>query len=105
MNLIKKNDKVKVTCGKDKGRIGNILKVLGNKVLVKDINFCKKHTKSSKSDVKGGIVNKEMFLDRSNVMHCSKDNTIISRVGIKIIGNDKVRYLKKNGQSISAKVS
>jgi large subunit ribosomal protein L24 len=67
MNL-KKGTQVKIICGKDKGKTGEILEINKklNKVKIKSINMIKKHTKPTKEN-KGGIVSKESFIHRSNV--------------------------------------
>ena len=67
MNL-KKGTQVKIICGKDKGKTGEILEINKklNKVKIKSINMIKKHTKPTKEN-KGGIVSKESFIHQSNV--------------------------------------
>ena len=67
MNL-KKGVQVKVLCGKDKGKTGEILEINRKleKVKVKSINMIKKHTKPTKEN-KGGIISKESFIHLSNV--------------------------------------
>ena len=68
--LLKKDDKVKVLVGKDKGKIGKILKVDRQKdrVLVENINLIKRHSRPSASNRQGGIVETEAPIDRSKVM-------------------------------------
>ena len=55
---VKKDDKVKILAGKDKGKIGKVLKVINkkNRVLVENINIVKRHTKPSAQNRQGGIV-------------------------------------------------
>jgi large subunit ribosomal protein L24 len=67
---IKKDDKVKVIVGKDKGKIGKVLKVDRKKggLLVEKINIVKRHSKPSQQNRQGGIVEKEMPIQWSNVM-------------------------------------
>jgi len=72
---IKKDDKVKVIAGKDTGKIGKVLKVnrKTSRVLVEKINIVKRHSKPSAQNKQGGIVDKEMPIQWSNVMvMCSK---------------------------------
>ena len=66
---IKKGDKVKVIAGDDKGVVGEVVAVLpkSNRVIVEGVNVAKKHEKPSNSNPDGGIVNKEMPIDASNV--------------------------------------
>ena len=66
---IKKGDRVVVLTGKDKGRTGNVLKVLPseNRVVVEGVNMVQRHTRPSQADPQGGIKNKEASLHLSNV--------------------------------------
>ncbi len=67
---IKKDDKVKIIVGKDKGKIGKVLKVDRKKggILVEKINIVKRHSKPTQQNRQGGIVEKEMPIQWSNVM-------------------------------------
>ena len=67
MNL-KKGVQVKILCGKDKGKTGEILEINRRleKVKVKSINMIKRHTKPTKEN-KGGIISKESFIHQSNI--------------------------------------
>ncbi len=72
---LKKDDKVKVIAGKDKGKIGKVLQVnrKKNRVLVENINVVKRHTKPSAQNRQGGIVETEALIHLSNVkLMCSK---------------------------------
>jgi len=72
---IKKDDKVKVTVGKDKGKVGKVLKVIHKKerVLVENVNILKHHQKPSAQNRQGGIIEREAPIHWSNVMlMCSK---------------------------------
>ena len=66
--MIKKGKRVKIICGKDKGKEGEIIEIVkrDNKVKVKGINFIKKHEKTTK-EKKGGIITKENFINISNL--------------------------------------
>ncbi len=78
MANIKRNDKVLVIAGKDKGKAGIVSKVMkgDNKVIVENINVAKKHQKPTQNHQEGGIVEKNMPIDISNVRavcpKCSK---------------------------------
>jgi large subunit ribosomal protein L24 len=67
---IKKNDKVEVIAGKEKGKTGKVLKVLRdkNRVLIEKVNMIKRHTRPSPTTGQGGIVEKEASLHISNVL-------------------------------------
>ena len=67
---IKKDDKVKVIAGRDTGKIGKVLKVDRKKggLLIEKINIVKRHSKPTQQNRQGGIVEKEMPIQWSNVM-------------------------------------
>lgn len=99
---IKKGDTVIVMTGKDKGKTGEVLSVIrkDHKILVKNINIVKRHTKASMQNA-GGIVEKELPIHVSNVMHKDPKTQQPTRVGYKILENGKkIRYAKKSGEPI-----
>ncbi len=104
MLKFKVNDKVKVTSGKDKGREGNIERIIFGSfsAVVPGINEYKKHIKP-RSGQKGGIVPIPRALPFSKIAlvcpSCSKD----TRVGFRTAGKEKVRFCKKCGKEISYK--
>jgi large subunit ribosomal protein L24 len=72
---IRKDDKVKVIAGKDKGKVGKVLKVINkkNRLLVENINIVKRHTKPNAQNRQGGILESEAPIHWSNVMlMCNK---------------------------------
>ncbi|AUJ31320.1 50S ribosomal protein L24 [Liquorilactobacillus nagelii] len=98
--FVKKNDKVKVIAGKDKGKEGTIEKVLPkqHRVIVKGVNLIKKHQKPSNANPNGGIVEVEAAIDASNVMLLDPSNNQPTRVGYKVVDGKKVRVAKKSGE-------
>lgn len=105
MNKIRKGDDVVVITGKDKGRRGQIVRVLDNgKIVVQGVNMVKKHQKPNPAaGAPGGIVEKEMPLDVSNVMLFNPATGKGDRVGIKTLeDNTKVRFFKSNGEVVDA---
>jgi len=103
MKKIRKNDEIVVISGKDKGRRGKVLQVLNNgKVLVQGINIAKKHQKGNpNTGVAGGIVDKELPIDISNVMLFNPTTGTADRVGIRILEDGrKVRFFKSNNQEV-----
>ena len=98
MNKIKTGDTVKVIAGKDKGKDGKVLAVKDGKVLVEGIGMVTKHTKPSMANQQGGIVEKEAWLDVSNVMLVHEGKA--TRVGFKMEGDKKVRFAKATGKVI-----
>jgi large subunit ribosomal protein L24 len=106
MRKIKKGDEVIVTTGKDKGRRGTVLSVTpdASRVLVENINMAKKHTKPNpNAGIEGGIVEKEMPLNISNVMHYNPATEKGDRIGIRTLDDGrKVRYFKSNNEVLDA---
>jgi large subunit ribosomal protein L24 len=105
MNKIRKGDEVIVITGKDKGRRGTVVRVLAeDKVVVENVNLAKKHTKPNpNAGVAGGIVEKEMPIDISNVAIYNPQAGKADRVGIKMLDDGrKVRFFKSNGEVIDA---
>ena len=106
MRKIRKGDEVIVIAGKDKGRRGQVVRVLGDddKVVVQNINMVKRHTKPNpQRGVAGGIVEKEMPLHISNVAMYNAATGKADRVGIRILEDGrKVRFFKSNNDTIDA---
>jgi len=103
MNKIRKGDEVIVITGKDKGRRGTVLKVFPDaRVLVEGVNIAKKHQKPNpNAGVPGGIVDREMPLDVSNVMVFNPKSKKGDRVGFKT-GKDgsKERIFRSSGEAV-----
>ena len=101
---IRKNDKVMIIAGKDKGKIGAVLKVLRKKdaVLIEKMNVAKRHTKGNPYQQRaGGIVEKEMPIDISNVMLVCSACAKPSKVGYRQMEDGKkVRFCKKCNEII-----
>jgi large subunit ribosomal protein L24 len=102
---LKKDDKVKVIAGKDKGKVGKVLKVNGkkNRVLVENINVVKRHTKPNAQNRQGGILESEAPIHWSNVMlMCNKCIEPV-RVKTKTLDDGKkVRICRKCSEIIDA---
>ncbi|WP_309645288.1 50S ribosomal protein L24 [Phenylobacterium sp.] len=99
---IKKGDRVVVLAGKDKGRQGNVLKVLpkDERVVVEGLNMVQRHTRPTQSDPQGGIKNKEAALHVSNVAIVDSKGKP-TRVGFRVEGDKKVRVAKTTGEVIN----
>jgi len=103
MNRIKKGDEIIVIAGKDKGRRGAVLRVFDNgKVLVENVNVVKKHQKPNpNAGIQGGIIEKEMPLQASNVMLFNPITNKGDRVGIKTLEDGRrVRIFKSNNEVV-----
>ena len=101
---IKKNDRVKVIAGKDKGNEGRVLRVLpdAGRAIVEGVNFTKKHTKPNpQRQVKGGILEKEAAIRIENLQVICNDCGKPSRIGRKRLEDGTgVRYCKHCGATL-----
>ena len=98
---LKKGDTVVVISGKDKGQEGEVVQVMptANKVIVNGVNTAKKHSKARKTNQQGGIIDRDMPVDASNVMLVHKGKTV--RVGYQIKDDGtKVRIARPSGEVI-----
>ena len=105
MSKIRKGDTVTVLSGKDKGRQGQVLKVLPTgHVIVENINKSKKHQKpNQQANVPGGIVDKEMPIATSKVAIWNAGAKKADRIGYKTLADGKkVRFFKSNGEMLDA---
>ncbi|MBL4620992.1 MAG: 50S ribosomal protein L24 [Immundisolibacteraceae bacterium] len=105
MKKIKVNDSVIVIAGKDKGKTGLVTKVLEkSRVLVEGINMVKKHQKPNpNANEPGGIINKAMPLQISNIALVNSVTGKADRIGIKTLEDGrKVRFFKSNGEVLDA---
>lgn len=105
MKKIKVNDSVIVIAGKDKGKTGLVTKVLEkSRVLVEGINMVKKHQKPNpNANQPGGIINKAMPLQVSNIALVNSVTGKADRIGIKTLEDGrKVRFFKSNGEVLDA---
>ena len=99
---IKKKDKVIVIAGKNKGLVGEVLKILPEKsrALVRGVNIVKKHTKPTQNNP-GGIIDKESTINISNIAFYDEKTKKASKLGFKILEDGrKVRFEKKSGEVI-----
>jgi large subunit ribosomal protein L24 len=98
---VKKGDKVVVITGRDKGKSGEILRVLReeNRVVVQGINMAQRHQKQSMSQ-EGGIVQKELSIHVSNVALIDPKTEKPTRIGYKMDGERKVRVARRSGEAL-----
>jgi large subunit ribosomal protein L24 len=99
---LKKGDSVVVIAGKDKGKTGEITRVMpkDNKALVGGVNVSIRHTKQTQS-AQGGRIAKDMPIDLSNLALADPKTGEATRVGFRIENGEKVRYAKKSGETIN----
>ena len=101
---VKKGDMVAVISGKNRGATGEILKVMPKelRVVVKGVNVVKRHQKPSATSA-GGIIEKELSIHASNVMHVDPKTKAPTRVFYKTLEDGrKVRVAKKSGEQIDS---
>ena len=99
---IRKGDKVVVITGRDKGRSGEVLRVLRDedRVLVQGVNMIKRHTRPAAGQP-GGIIEKEAAIHISNVAHLDPKSNKPTRVGYKFLEDGrKVRFAKRSGEVV-----
>jgi large subunit ribosomal protein L24 len=100
---VKKGDRVVVITGSDKGKRGEILRVMPDegRVLVSGVNLVKRHTKQS-AKTQGGIISREAPVHVSNVSLLDPKTQKPTKVGYKILGDGtKVRVARKSGETIN----
>lgn len=99
---IKKGDRVVLLAGKDKGKTGDVLRVMpkDRRVLVSGVNMIRRHTRASQAGP-GGIDEREASVHVSNVSHIDPKDDKPTRVGFKFLeGGRKVRFAKRSGEVI-----
>lgn len=105
MNKIRKGDQVIVLTGRDKGKRGTVsLRVNEDHVVVDGVNIVKKHVKPNPmKGTTGGVVDKTMPIDQSNIAIYNPATGKADRVGIKLLADGKkVRVYKSSGDEIKA---
>ena len=99
---IKKGDKVVVLAGRDKGRTGEVLKVMPaeERAVVRGVNLVKRHTRQT-AQTEGGIISKEATIHLSNLAAADPKDGKATRVGFKVLDDGrKVRVAKRSGEMI-----
>jgi large subunit ribosomal protein L24 len=102
LSRIRKNDTVMVIAGKERGKTGKVLRILGekNRIIIERLNVVKRHQKPRGMQQPGGVVEKEASIHLSNVMiMCDRCNAP-ARIGHKREGENKVRTCRRCGESI-----
>jgi large subunit ribosomal protein L24 len=103
MNRIRKGDEVIVIAGKDKGKQGSVLNIMANgRLIVSDVNMAKRHTKPNPNRGQpGGIIEKEMPIDPSNIMLFNPQTKKGDRIGFRFLEDGrKVRYFKSTDEVV-----
>jgi len=97
MSHIRRGDLVVVTKGKDKGKRGKVLKVLGDRVIVEKVMMVKRHSKATQKNPQGGIVEKEGTIHISNVLLWDDKLQRGTRTRIVVDNGEKIRVGVKSG--------
>ena len=99
---IKKGDQVMVITGKDKGKTGEVLRLIpkDNRALVQGVNMVKRHTRPTQASA-GGILEKEASIQVSNLSQIDPKDNKPTRTGVKVLKDGrKVRFAKRSGEVI-----
>ncbi len=98
---IRKGDNVVVIAGRDRGKTGEVLRVLPaeNRAVVRGINLVRRHQRQTPS-VQGGIITKEMPIHLSNISLAEPSDGKPTRIGFRFVEGRKVRYAKRTGDQI-----
>jgi large subunit ribosomal protein L24 len=104
MNRIKKGDRVVVIAGKDKGKLGDVVSIHGDRVVVANINMVKRHTKPNpQAGQPGGVIEREGSIHISNVMLFNPASGKGERIGIKRLEDGrKLRVFRSSGEAVDA---
>ena len=106
MLKIKKSDEVVVIAGRDKGRRGEVLRVMKDgRLMVAGINMVKKHKRPNpNAGEQGGIVEQEAPIQVSNVAIWNHEDERADRVGLRVEDGKKVRFFKSNGKILAVQI-
>ncbi|ASR43845.1 MULTISPECIES: 50S ribosomal protein L24 [unclassified Luteimonas] len=103
-NRIKKGDHVIVIAGKDKGKRGDVVRVVGDKVVVSNVNLVKRHTKPNpQAGQAGGVIEREAPIHASNVMPFNPATGKGERIGTKKLEDGRtLRVFRSSGEALDA---
>ncbi|MCO5163359.1 MAG: 50S ribosomal protein L24 [Mesorhizobium sp.] len=101
MQKIRKGDKVVVLAGKDKGRTGEVIRMMpkDDQAIVRGINMVRRHQRQTQSQ-EGGIISKEAPIHVSNIAVADPKDGKPTRVGFEVKDGKKVRVAKRSGATI-----
>ncbi|MEO8670191.1 MAG: 50S ribosomal protein L24 [Tahibacter sp.] len=104
MNRIRKGDQITVITGKNKGQKGEVLRVVGDRVFVQNMNLVKRHTKPNpQANQPGGIIEREASIHISNIQLVNPASGKGERLGFKVLADGrKVRVFRSTGEVVDA---
>lgn len=99
---IRKGDQVRILAGKDRGAEGTVSAAFPEtgKVIIEGYNVARRHTKGRSAEEPGGIIDKDMPMDASNVAVLSPKDGKPTRIGYSMDGDTKIRVCKRTGEKI-----
>jgi large subunit ribosomal protein L24 len=97
MAHVRRGDLVVVTKGKDKGKRGKILRIVGDRCVVEKVMMVKRHTKPTQKNPQGGIVEKEGTINLSNVALWDEKAGRATRTRVVVENGEKIRVATKGG--------
>ncbi len=99
---LRKGDRVQVLTGKDRGHVGEIMRVLPkqDRVIVEGANVAKRHQRATRATMQGGIIDKDMPIHVSNVAIVCTSCGKHTRIGHRFDGDTKVRVCRKCGKDL-----
>lgn len=97
MAHVRRGDLVVVTKGKDKGKKGKVLRIVGDRVIVEKVMMVKRHTKPTQKNPQGGIIEKEGTVHLSNVLLWDEKLGRGTRTKMVVEGDQKIRVGVKSG--------
>lgn len=92
---IRRDDQVVVIAGNDRGKTGKVIRVKDNRVVVQGVSVRKKHVKPTRT-TKGGIIEREAYIDASNVKVCTPEGTPV-KLSVKVSAKGKRELYYKDG--------
>ena len=103
-NRIKKGDQVIVIAGKDKGKTGDVVRVIGVKVVVATVNTVRRHTKPNpQANQPSGVIEREAPIHVSNVMPFNPASGKGERIGTKVLEDGRrIRVFRSSGEALDA---
>lgn len=104
MKRIRKGDRVVIIAGRDKGKIGNVIRMAGERVFVENAAMVKRHVKANpQANQPGGILSQESAIHQSNVALYNPQTKKADRVGVKVLEDGrKVRIFRSTGEAVDA---
>ncbi len=101
MRKIRQEDQVIVIAGRDKGKRGEVVRVLDDRLVVAGVNLVKKHQRANpQANQQGGILDREAPIHASNVAIYNEESDRPDRVGIRMEDGRRVRYFKSDGSLV-----